>query len=155
MPRERKTRRKSVYVRPKYDPALGPPPDAMEKDEVESLYADQRTHYKAPEDRELETLFEGKDADNEGNAEEENNGHGGGRRPKRKVCGGLKMFLTLLNILVVQGKMSKETYSLVRCKRGAGRRQVFGQEEAGADALLSGGPDQDQAQGQDEQEGRK
>ena len=84
MPRERTTRRKSIYVKPKYDPALGPPPDAMEKDEVESLYADQRTHYKAPEDRELETLFEGKDADNEGNAEE-SNGNGGGRRPKRKV----------------------------------------------------------------------
>ena len=84
MPRERTTRRKSIYVKPKYDPALGPPPEAMEKDDVESLYADQRTHYKAPEDRELETLFEGKDADNEGNAEDRD-GNGGGRRPKRKV----------------------------------------------------------------------
>jgi len=85
MPRERTTRRKSIYVKPKWDPALGPPPDAMETDEVESLYADQRTHYRAPEDRELETLFEAKDADNGGNAED-GNGNGGGRRPKRKCA---------------------------------------------------------------------
>ena len=92
MPRERTTRRKSIYVKPKYDPALGPPPEAMEKDEVESLYADQRTHYKAPEDRELETLFEGKDADNEGNAEDRD-GNDGGRRPKRKVS--VEVFLNV------------------------------------------------------------
>ena len=109
MPRERTTRRKSIYVKPKYDPALGPPPDAMETDEVESLYADQRTHYKAPEERELETLFEGKDADNEDSAED-SGGKGGGRRPKRKVSGILSLFLismeniTILSPSLVCGK---------------------------------------------------
>ena len=83
MPRERTTRRKSIYVKPKWDPALGPPPDAMENDEVESLYADQRANYKAPEDKEFETLFEEKDTGHDGKEEESSNG--GGRRPKRKV----------------------------------------------------------------------
>ena len=109
MPRERTTRRKSIYVKPKYDPALGPPPDAMETDEVESLYADQRTHYKAPEERELETLFEGKDAENEDSAEDSGS-KGGGRRPKRKVSGILSLFLismeniTILSPSLVCGK---------------------------------------------------
>ena len=100
MPRERTTRRKSIYVKPKYDPALGPPPDAMETDEVESFYADQRTHYKAPEERELETLFEGKDADNEDSAED-SGGKGGGRRPKRKVSGILSLFLISMENITV------------------------------------------------------
>ena len=108
MPRERTTRRKSIYVKPKWDPALGPPPDAMETDEVESLYADQRTHYRAPEDRELETLFEAKDADNGGNAED-GNGNGGGRRPKRKVRGAA-LFVSH-NFRLFRGKTSREFFS--------------------------------------------
>ena len=70
-------------MKPKWDPALGPPPDAMENDEVETLYADQRANYKAPEDKEYETLFEEKDTGHDGNEGESSNG--GGRRPKRKV----------------------------------------------------------------------
>jgi hypothetical protein len=61
MPREKPTRRKSLYQ--KKTSSLGPSPEHMEPDEVEKLYTDPRGNYKAPDESELETLFETKNDD--------------------------------------------------------------------------------------------
>ncbi len=82
MARDRTKRRKSVYVKSTSAEAkLGPPPDAMTLDEVERIYADQKANYQAPEENELETLFERRGS-------EAGSGNGSGRATASRRCAG-------------------------------------------------------------------